>query len=290
MFKKSLPYLTEARAVISTSHDIIRYALQFNIVKPKFIYQYHGCGEREYGFDPLLTRYDKILIPGNYHKERLVKEDIADANKTKIVGWPKLDLTEIVKRKNIKLFKNNKPTVLYTPHWELTLGSYKKWGEAILDYFYNQNYYNLIFAPHILIRHCKWRYGYNTRLNKYRKAEHILIDFSSLKSIDMTYLHYADIYLGDVSSLIYEWIAIKPRPCLFLNAHNVNWKTDVNYRFWHCGQIVNNMNTLHDSIKSAISNSSYLAVQKKFLKELISQSEIKSSIRAAEAILKLCSD
>ena len=39
----------------------------------------------------------------------------------------------------------------------------------------------------------------------------------------MTYTKQADIYLGDVSSQVYEFM-LKPRPCIFFNPENINYK------------------------------------------------------------------
>src|SRR3546814_6362259 len=42
------------------------------------------------------------------------------------------------------LFDNDRPTVLYTPHFRPALSSWPKWGMAVLDLFANSNRYNLI--------------------------------------------------------------------------------------------------------------------------------------------------
>ena len=47
----------------------------------------------------------------------------------------------------------------------------------------------------------------------------------------------ADIYLGDVSSQVYEFL-LEPRPCVFLNGHNVDWKDNPFYFHWTLGQVV----------------------------------------------------
>src|SRR3546814_20602400 len=50
----------------------------------------------------------------------------------------------------------------------------------------------------------------------------VMIDLASDRLFDMSYTSGADIYLGDVSSQVYEFLAT-PRPCLFLNAPQVDW-------------------------------------------------------------------
>src|SRR3546814_2965461 len=47
------------------------------------------------------------------------------------------------------------------------------------------------------------------------------IDLGSERSIDMSYTGSADLYLGDVSSQVAEYL-YRPRPCVFLNAQGVD--------------------------------------------------------------------
>jgi hypothetical protein len=71
----------------------------------------------------------------------------------------------------------------------------------------------------------------------------MLIDTGSPRSVDMTYTLAGDIYLGDVSSQIYEWI-IRPRPAIFLNSHAANWAEDPNYAHWHLGPVLDDLKAL----------------------------------------------
>jgi CDP-glycerol glycerophosphotransferase (TagB/SpsB family) len=64
-----------------------------------------------------------------------------------------------------------------------------------------------------------------------------LVDLSSDRLVDMSYTAAADIYLGDVSSQVYEFL-LTPRPCLFVNAHGVEWKNDPDYAHWQLGEVV----------------------------------------------------
>ena len=278
-------YMKDAVAVVSTSHITPRLCRKLKITKPKFIYQYHGCGDRKYGFDPKFKEYDFMLLPGKYHQKRLIDENIMTPEKTKIIGWPKLDIPIQIQKIKNKIFSKNLPTVLYAPHWKPELTSYKIWGEKILRFFSNQTDFNLIFAPHIQLKHWQFAYKYKTDYENYR-SENIHIDFGSEYSVNGTYLKIADIYIGDVSSIVYEWIALKPRPCVFLNAHGVNWKNNVNYRFWDYGPVVEKIENLENKIKEAVHSQNYLELQRKRIKEYMELTEESSSKRAAKAILE----
>ncbi len=283
---KSIKLLKEADFIIATSHSIPELFRKFRITKPKIIYQFHGCGDRKYGFDPAFQKFDLMLLPGEYHLKRLLSENIIKKEKTEIVGWPKLDYHVNIQNLREELFPNHNPIVLYSPHWKKELSSFKKWGEDVVKYFLNQQDLNLIFAPHIQIKHWKNIYRYNIDFGAYN-CDNIHIDFDSLKSVDSSYLQIADLYLGDVSSIVYEWIAIKPRPCVFLNAHSVRWRNDMDYRFWDFGPVVENFPDLAEKLYASIKDKTFMNVQKDRIKEYMDITDIPSSYRAALAIRNL---
>ena len=53
----------------------------------------------------------------------------------------------------------------------------------------------------------------------------------------MAYTQRADLYLGDVSSQVYEFLR-KPRPCVFLNSHRFAWAGDPNFGHWRAGPVI----------------------------------------------------
>jgi hypothetical protein len=50
----------------------------------------------------------------------------------------------------------------------------------------------------------------------------------------MTYTSLADLYVGDVSSQVYEYLR-DPRPCLFLDRGVPGWSEDESYAHWRFG-------------------------------------------------------
>jgi len=65
----------------------------------------------------------------------------------------------------------------------------------------------------------------------------------------MDYTLNADIYLGDVSSQIYEFL-IKPRLCVFLNSHHALWREDPNYQHWRCGPVLDKVSDLSSILEN----------------------------------------
>jgi hypothetical protein len=53
----------------------------------------------------------------------------------------------------------------------------------------------------------------------------------------MTYTRAADIYLGDVSSQVYEFLRT-PKPCLFLNSSDAAWCGDESFHHWLYGPVL----------------------------------------------------
>ena len=289
MVKKGKSFFKNADIVVTTSHGTIKMFKKYGITSPKFIYQYHGSGGREYSFDSELSEYDMIFVTGKFTKNGLIEKQISTENKVKIVGYPKFDYPIDKDKIKKNLFKKDLPIVLYSPHWEPELSSYKKFSKKILEYFTNQNEFNLIFAPHLLVSHWKSRFGYNIEYQDF-SSDKIVVDFGSDYSTNGTYLSIGDIYLGDVSSMVYEFIARKPKPCIFLNAHDIDWKNNSDYSFWKFGTVFNTFYEFSDNFDLAIKNNDLLKFQKENIRKYIDVTEEKSSVRAAKEIIKFANN
>src|SRR3546814_16149048 len=72
----------------------------------------------------------------------------------------------------------------------------------------------------------------------------VMIDLASDRLFDMSYTSGADIYLGDVSSQVYEFLATH-RPVLFLDAHVVDWEGDPDYLFGALADVVSDIAKSH---------------------------------------------
>ncbi len=256
---------------------------------PLMINTGHGCGDRAGGYRGL-ARFDYHLLPGRKYEERMLAEGLADPGRYSVVGYVKFDRIRDTPRP--KLFSNDRPTALYAPHFNPKLSSWYGWGESILDYFVQNPDYNLIFAPHVLLYrrrlHISTEGGLPRRTppvpEAALRAPNILVDTGSVASIDMTYTRAADIYLGDVSSLVYEFL-IEPKPCVFFNRSKADWRDNENFRFWSTGEVLDSP----DELPAALANTRkdplrYRAEQERAITETFDLSDKPSSIRAADAI------
>lgn len=110
----------------------------------------------------------------------------------------------------------------------------------MLDHFADSRDYNLVFAPHVRLFDPPSRH--EARFNRYGGLDHLRIDLGSTVSTDMTYTLSADIYLGDLSSQVLEFVT-RPRPCLFLNPGRIAWRGDPDFVNWNLGPVVE---TVHE--------------------------------------------
>jgi len=259
----------------------------------KFVPTRHGAGDRAVGFDRHSGEFDLGLMSGEKIRDRLRAEGLIDAGGYAIVGYPKFDLCSVADEARPRLFANDLPTVLYNPHCSPRLSSWFDDGLEVLEAVYRSGKYNLIFAPHVMLFRKRiqislkpWRVAWTgTVPERYLESPHILVDLGSERSTDMTYTEAADIYLGDVSSQIYEFLR-RPRPCVFIDSHATHWKGDGNFRHWSCGRVVNGADELIAALDEAFAgHGDYAAAQKSLFAYSIDLRETSSSRRGAEAIL-----
>lgn len=259
---------------------------------PKLIYTRHGSGDRSVGISRAAGKFDLVLLPGRKLSQRFVEAGFLREEQFKVVGYPKFDT--VADRLNLKprFFDNDRPTVLYNPHFEPKLSSFHKMGIDVLDHFYNSKDYNLIFAPHVMLFRKKVHislenFHFRVRQNipqRFFDCPHIRIDTGSPALMDMTYTLGADIYLGDVSSQIYEFL-VRPRPCVFLNSHKARWQDNPNYLFWSFGPVVEDLAHLDRALMDAREDKGgYFATQRAVFEETFDLDGRPSSVRAAQAI------
>ena len=283
--KKIIPQLKNAEAVIGTSHELMLQLKKNSITKPIIFYLYHGTGTRAYGFEPKLGDFDHLFIPGEYHRKRLITEKVCVDNQLIMVGTPKIDWLNKKRSINTTLFNNNNPIFYYNPHWDIKLSSYLKWRNVILDFFKENLNYNLIFSPHPLVKHKASKLGYKIESSgKY--SDNILIDLKSDRLLEGTYIDIANIYIGDVSSMVTEWIINKPRPCIFINAHGIDWKNKEDFYMWNYGSVITDSEQLHKAIKLTDTKIHDERDQNKFKEKFIYQSQKSSSELCANHLIQ----
>ena len=252
----------------------------------------HGGGDRSIGFQPSFAGNDLVLLPGAKQRDRYLELGYLRDDQIAVVGYPKFDAVKINAAERPRLFSDDKPVVLYNPHPEPHLSSWYSMGLEVLEYFYNSKDYNLIFAPHVMLflrrihLSSEW---FAVRLRrdlpkKYFNCPNIHIDTGSAASLNMTYTLAADIYIGDASSQIYEFL-VRPRPCILLNSHRAKWQGDPNYAFWNFGPVIDRVADLDSCLRNASTDhAKYKPLQEEKFKATFDQQTNSASARAADAI------
>lgn len=253
---RHLDYLKSFDVLVVPEFTSTLLKSRWRLDRPKLVCIPHGSGDRSVGFSDELRLFDLILVAGDKTRQRMIDRHPMMADRIKSCGYPKFDTLDLNRKP--RLFENDRPVVVYNPHFDPRLSSWYRFGQDVLRYFAEQDRYNLVFAPHVMLfrkplhgsmehRELRWR---GTVPAEFCAMPHMLIDTGSARSVDMTYTLAGDIYLGDVSSQIYEWI-IRPRPAIFLNSHAANWAKDPNYAHWHLGPVLDDLEALPTALAAA---------------------------------------
>lgn len=250
---------------------------------PPLIYLTHGSGDRAVAFQPRIAKFDMVLPSGRKTADRMLALNLIRPGRYSTPGYIKLETTKRLRASSSPPFAEQRSIVLYNPHKDRKLGSWQKFVGPFLDAFSGQNEFNLIVAPHVKMFHRRSktiREYWNSRSN-----DSVLVDTGSDRSLDNSYTDWADIYVGDVSSQVYEFLT-EPRPCVFLNAHGVDWRDDPHYLFWHLGDVVDDPAQLMDAIRAAPSRHHlYRAAQAEAVASTLGDICPGAAGRAAQAIV-----
>lgn len=261
----------------------------------RIVHTRHGAGDRAIGFDKASAGFDHVLVSGPKIRDRLVQEAGVDPAAISIVGYPKFDLAP--GGPVHPLIDDGRPVVLYNPHPSPHLSSWFSMGRRVLDWFVEHDDHHLIFAPHVMLFERRFVLSIDKlRLDRpgrieerYLRAPNIHIDLGSRASTNMAYTHRADIYLGDVSSQVYEFL-LRPRPCIFLNPGRQAWDGDASFAHWGAGPVIERIDQLGEALQSARRDHAelYRPIQQRLFERSFDLTDEPSSVRAARALAEFC--
>ena len=221
---------------------------RLGVAHPRLIYSPHGFGDRARGFIPRVATFDLVLLAGPKTAARMLEAGLVREGGYALTGSVKLDTAEHIARTTALPFARTQTTVLYNAHKEPKLTSWHRFVEPMLAGFAQDPSMNLIVAPHVKLFRRR-REALRGRWRA-RSTANVLVDPGSDRSVDMSYAAASDIYVGDVSSQVYEFLA-NPRPCVFLNAHGIDWRDDPSFAHWHLGDVVDDPADLMAAIRAA---------------------------------------
>lgn len=229
---------------------------------PPVLHIPHGAGDRAVGFEARFQYFDHVLVAGRKDRDRLIEGGRVAAEDCTVTG--PIKLSTVLGRATAqpaRLFDNARPTILYNPHFSASLGSLEAFGRRLAEAVAADGRYNLVIAPHIRLAkqsNARQRQAWESLA----VPGQILVDLGSPRCCDMTYTLGADLYIGDVSSQVYEFL-IRPRPCLFVNAHKAEWQGSEDYAMWTLGDVITPDHDPIAAIDAAFaSHGDYLSRQK----------------------------
>lgn len=292
VYRDNLDFFRQFDALIVSEKSSLILKSRYGLEGIKFIHTRHGAGDRAIGFNAQSAQFDLILVSGEKIRDRLVCDAGVPPEKIRVTGYAKFDI--VVPEHKPLFAPSDRRTILYNPHPSPHLSSWFKFGANVLEQFYQSDRYNLIFAPHVMLFARPWTITID-RLSiasakkpsaRYNDAPHMLMDLGSPACTDMTYTNAADLYLGDVSSQVYEFLN-RPRPCLFLDAHDTPWQGNPNYRHWTTGPVKTDASDIIGAVDAAFaSQASYSDAQRAALEASFSVTGEPASVRAAAAIIE----
>lgn len=288
LFLKYKKLFSTYDAFVTTMFGDLSLKEIFGFKQAKYIWTTHGVINRAYSFNPRIKNFDLFFIVGKYEYNIRKKLNQLTPTNHAITGYIKND---VINKIDIPVFfKNKNPTVVYNPHWEKSLTSFKIYGKQIFDFFANRSDFNLIFAPHYILT--QRNPTYRQLALQYKDYPNILVDLGSERCNDMSYTKYADVYIGDASSQAMEFIFYRSRPCIYLDAHELDNNEQERPLSWDLGTVVTEVNNFAQLLQIAEKEfiDHYQERQQIRKKELFYQGELPPSELAVRAIIKLLNE
>ena len=259
----------DAIVTTETSSSVLKRLPWFRV---PLIHLKHGAGDSEVGYNDKHRHFDLTLVNGAKDKRRLVAKELARADQVAVVGYAKFELVAPA----VRLFDDARPLALYNPHARPPGSTWFDHGPALVAEMARIKGWNFIVAPHVKLT------GGPVVTSD---APNVRIDRGSLASIDMSYTQAADVYIGDASSQVYEFLR-RPRPCIFLNLDRAEWRGAERFSHWALGQVIEEVGELGPALaRAAALQPRFAELQRQALAYSIEENEVSASTRQAEAIL-----
>ncbi|WP_037499718.1 CDP-glycerol glycerophosphotransferase family protein [Sphingomonas jaspsi] len=259
----------DALVTTETTSSVLKRLPWFKV---PMIHLKHGAGDSVVGYNAKHRHFDLTLVNGEKDRERLIEKGLAGPDEIRVVGYAKFEAVG----PDDQLFPDDRPVALYNAHAKAPGSSWFDHAPEIVAEMERIPGWNFIVAPHV-----KLKGGPRPTSS----APNILIDMGSRRSIDMSYTNRADVYIGDASSQVYEYIRT-PRPCIFLNLDRVEWQGVERYSHWAFGQVIDDIAELGPALSHAAAlQPDYEAAQRAGLARSLDPSPLPSSQRQADAIL-----
>lgn len=210
----------------------------------KFVKTSHGVGSMSARDDPRRRAAWAMCVPSERERATYLARGFAP-ERVVATGYVKASFRA---DRTVPKFPDPRPVVLYTPHWQRHRSSWWDWGPAVARAVADDGRWNLIFAPHQ--RLVEQTIDLRAVAADLATRPNVHVDLDSFACVDGSYTAAADVYLGDTSSQLIEFLA-RPQPAVFLNPLRVDWAADPDYAMWAGGEVIDDLAELIPALADA---------------------------------------
>lgn len=282
MLLRLAPHLARTRVVVCAEQTSLWLPRLFPWLRTRFVKTSHGVGSMSARDDKRRMAAAHTLVPSEQERTTYLTRGMAP-NRIEATGYVKAAFRQRTPART--LFADDRPILLYTPHWQAHRSSWPEWGAHVVEQLAAQRDWNVILAPHqrLVERAPEVR----EVLARVAHLPHVHADLDSFAGVDGSYTAAADLYLGDTSSQLIEFLT-RPRPAVFLNAHGHAWADDPGYAMWRAGDVVNDLADLIPALARApVRHAGFAAIQRDIATAALGDASGTGARRAAEAILRV---
>lgn len=280
MLARLTPLLLGAQVVVCAEQTSLWIPTMLPFLSPRFVKTSHGVGSMSARDDRRRRAAYRMLVPSAREKATYLARGFPDRQLV-VTGYVKAGFRGLARPPS--LFADDRPVVVYAPHWQRHRSSWWAWGRQIVEMLAGQDRFNVILAPHQ--RLVEKAPEVRAVLAAAAGLPHVHADLESFAMVDGSYMGAADLYLGDTSSQVVEYL-IRPRPCLFLNPQAIDWRGTDDHDFWACGEVVDRLEALPEALARApAEHPRYLAEQRAFAADALGDAGPEAARRAARAVI-----
>ena len=279
MLVRLVPCLARTDVAVCAEQTSLWIPRLLPFLPPRFIKTSHGVGSLSARDDPRRRAAALTLVPSELERSTYIVRGFPP-ERIVATGYAKSAFRQRTPAQ--ALFAEQRPILLYTPHWQRHRSSWWRWGRAIVEMLAAQDRFNVILAPHE--RLAEGAPEMRAVLAGVAHLPHMHIDTDSFAMVDGSYTAAADLYLGDTSSQVVEYL-VTPRPCVFLNAQGIDWRSTDDHGFWHCGDVIDRLEALPAALDAAAERHDlYETIQAEFARSALGITGPAAAAANAQAI------
>ena len=279
MLLRLLPHLLRADVTVCAEQTSLWLPRLLPFLGLRFVKTAHGVGSMSARDDPRRRAAWRMLVPSAAEKATYASRGFGD--EVIVTGYVKSAFRAATRPP--RLFAGARPVVVYAPHWQRHRSSWWAWGREIVRALARQTDFDVILAPHQRLP--ETAPGVRAILAEVAHLPHVHVDTDGFAMVDGSYMAAADIYLGDTSSQVVEFL-MRPRPCVFLNPERRDWRTTDDHGFWRCGEVVEALSALPGALaRAAAAHPDYLDEQRAFASAALGEVGPQAARAAARAVL-----